>query len=158
MSRLFRSLPLLLALALATACDHSTAPRAVPTVEETTFNPVLGVNLAAMTKTASGLYYRDFAVGTGAAAKTGDKVSVRYAGFLPSGEEFDGTAASAAPFQFTIGSTSVISGWNEGVAGMQVGGQRQLVIPSSLAYGSTGKGTIPANAVLVFVITLVSIP
>lgn len=157
MSRLFRFLPLVLALTLA-ACEHSTAPQPIKTVEETTFSPLLGVNLSAMTKTSTGLYWRDVAVGTGATAATGDKVSVRYAGFLPNGTPFDATAPDASPFQFTIGASSVIAGWNEGIAGMKVGGQRQLVIPSTLAYGSEAHAGIPANSVLVFVVTLVSIP
>lgn len=157
MPRLLRSLPLLLALTLAAACDHSTAPQPVKTVEETTFNPVLGVDLAAMTKLESGLYYRDLVVGTGTEATTGKKISVRYAGFLPTGEQFDATNPTAAAFQFTLGSGTVISGWNQGVAGMKVGGQRQLVIPSGLAYGNQAQGTIPANSVLVFVITVVDV-
>ncbi len=154
---LLRSLPLLLALTLAAACNHSTAPQRLKTIEETTFNPVLGVDLAAMTKMESGLYYRDLVVGTGAEATTGKKISVRYAGFLPTGEQFDATNPTAVAFQFTLGSGSVISGWNQGVAGMKVGGQRQLVIPPALAYGARGRGRVPPNATLVMIVRLVKV-
>ncbi len=158
MSRMLRVLALVGAMAAATACDKTTAPGVTaPTIEGTTFAPQLGVNLAAMTKTADGVYYRDLAVGTGAPIDTGSKVQVRYAGFLVDGSLFDQTKSTDAPFSFTLGTGAVIKGWDQGLVGMKVGGQRQLVIPPALGYGESGTTSIPSNAILVFVITLVGV-
>jgi FKBP-type peptidyl-prolyl cis-trans isomerase len=95
--------------------------------------------------------------GTGAVARTGDKVTVQYVGQLfANGKEFDTSwKKGRTPFQFTIGQGQVIQGWDQGVPGMKVGGRRTLVIPADLAYGSAGSPpTIPANAPLVFVVDL----
>lgn len=107
----------------------------------------------------------DIRVGTGAAARSGDRLSVNYTGWLydPNAAQQRGTmfdsSASRGPFQFTLGTGAVIRGWDQGVAGMQVGGVRRLVLPPDLAYGSTGAGggVIPPNATLVFEIELLSI-
>lgn len=155
MSRMLRVVVLAGAMTLLAACDKATAPRTLPSIEQTTFAPQLGVDLSAMTKTSSGLYYRDLAVGTGAPIDTGSKLQVRYAGFLPNGTLFDQTLSSSPPFSFTLGTGKVIKGWDQGLVGMKVGGQRQLVIPSDLGYGESGSTNIPSNAILVFVITLV---
>ena len=105
--------------------------------------------------TASGLIYDDLVVGTGAAAKSGDTVNVTYTGYLTDGTVFDSNVDSGQPFEFQLGAGYVIPGWDEGLVGMQVGGSRLLVIPSNLAYGSTGSGgVIPANATLTFSVTL----
>ena len=104
----------------------------------------------------------DLVVGTGRQAATGNSVTVNYSGWLynPSAAENKGqlfdTSIGKAPFQFTLGG-NVISGWNQGVVGMAVGGKRRLVIPPSLAYGSTGSGPIPPNATLVFDVEVISI-
>lgn len=142
--------PLLLALLplLVVSCGDSstTATTAVP-IESTTFAPSLEVNLAASTKTASGLYYRDIRQGTGATVVNGMALKVKYSGALANGTVFD-----AGTYSFTIPG-SVIQGWNEGLLGMKVGGSRQLVIPPSLGYGAEGAGgQIPPNAVLVFTV------
>jgi FKBP-type peptidyl-prolyl cis-trans isomerase len=110
------------------------------------------VNLAASTKTASGLYYRDITVGVGALvpATSGASVTTTYAGYLRNGTQFDAGNLPA----FTTGTGAVIDGYDEGVRGMRVGGQRQLIIPPALGYGSRGSGSIPGNSILVFVITL----
>lgn len=99
---------------------------------------------------------KDLIVGTGKEAKAGDTVTVNYVGVLyKGGKEFDASWKRKEPFQFKLGQGQVIKGWDEGVAGMKVGGRRELVIPSELAYGKNGSPpTIPANAPLVFVIDL----
>jgi len=106
----------------------------------------------------------DTVVGTGAVATAGKTVSVNYTGWLYAvnavsyhGTQFDSSASHGTPFSFVLGAGSVISGWDQGVAGMQVGGKRTLIIPSSLAYGANGVGIIPPNAALVFDIELLSV-
>ena len=101
----------------------------------------------------------DIVVGDGAEAKEGDTVSVQYVGALyDTGKEFDASWDRGEPFEFTLGSGQVIKGWDEGVAGMKVGGRRKLIIPPDLGYGAQGSPpTIPANATLVFVIDLESV-
>ncbi len=102
---------------------------------------------------------KDLVVGTGDEAKAGSSVTVQYVGALfDSGEEFDASWNRGQPFQFPLGAGKVIKGWDQGVAGMKVGGRRELVIPPDLAYGSQGAGgVIPPNATLVFVVDLVSV-
>jgi FKBP-type peptidyl-prolyl cis-trans isomerase len=109
-------------------------------------------------KTASGLQYWDIKVGTGTEAKQGSQVTVHYTGWLTSGKKFDSSVDAGQPFPFTIGKGEVIKGWDEGVAGMKVGGKRQLRIPPDLAYGERGyPGVIPANATLIFDVQLLSV-
>lgn len=96
----------------------------------------------------------DITVGTGAAVKDGDKVTVNYIGTLQNGQQFDNSYTKGTPFSFTVGAGEVIKGWDEGIVGMKVGGQRILVVPSDLAYGNAANGPIPANATLVFAIEL----
>ena len=104
------------------------------------------------------LVTKDLIVGTGPTAEAGDKVTVNYVGILfKGGKEFDASWKRKEPFEFGLGAGQVIKGWDQGVVGMKVGGRRELVIPSELAYGKTGSPpTIPANAPLVFVIDLLS--
>jgi peptidylprolyl isomerase len=105
------------------------------------------------------LQIKDLKTGDGAEAKSGDQVSVQYVGVLyDGGKQFDSSWDRGQPFQFQLGSGQVIPGWDQGVAGMKVGGRRELVIPPDLAYGAQGQPpTIPKNATLVFVIDLVSV-
>lgn len=111
-----------------------------------------------MTTTASGLAYTDSKVGTGPAAKKGDRVSVHYTGTLENGEKFDSSHTRGIPFSFSLGRGEVIAGWDEGVAGMQKGGTRTLVIPSNLAYGAQGvPGAIPPHATLHFEVELLGL-
>jgi FKBP-type peptidyl-prolyl cis-trans isomerase len=108
-------------------------------------------------KTPSGLQYWDIKVGTGGEAKSGSKVKVHYTGWLATGKKFD-SSVGGQPFEFTIGQGEVIKGWDEGVAGMKVGGKRQLRIPPDLAYGEDGHSPqVPPNATLVFDVQLVAV-
>ena len=103
----------------------------------------------------------DLVVGTGAQAAAGNRVTVAYTGWLYDGSRTDGKGSqfdSLPGYAFTLGTGQVIKGWDQGVVGMRVGGQRRLVIPPDLAYGSAGSGgVIPANATLVFDIALLSV-
>jgi peptidylprolyl isomerase len=110
-------------------------------------------------KTDSGLEYVDQKEGTGEAAKAGNTVSVHYTGTLKdNGKKFDSSLDRGEPFKFKLGAGMVIKGWDEGVAGMKVGGKRKLIIPSKLAYGERGAGNvIPPNADLVFEVELLKI-
>lgn len=110
-------------------------------------------------KTDSGLQYWDIVVGTGKVAKEGDGVRVHYTGWLPNGKKFDSSVDAGRPFRFVLGNGEVIKGWDEGVAGMKVGGKRQLHIPPDLGYGENGTpdGTIPPNSALIFDVQLLSI-
>jgi FKBP-type peptidyl-prolyl cis-trans isomerase len=101
------------------------------------------------------LLTKDEVIGTGAEAKPGDSVTVQYVGMLTNGTVFDASANHGTQgFTFTLGAGQVIKGWDEGVAGMKVGGKRELVIPASLGYGAQAVGTIPANSTLVFEVEL----
>lgn len=106
------------------------------------------------TVTASGLKYYDIVEGDGATAEAGSAVTVNYTGWLTNNIKFDSSLDSGFPFPFTLGTGAVIPGWDEGLVGMKVGGIRQLVIPSDLAYGDTGSGAIPPGATLVFEVEL----
>ena len=110
-------------------------------------------------KTDSGLQYWDIIVGTGKVAKEGDGVRVHYTGWLTNGKKFDSSVDAGRPFTFVLGNGEVIKGWDEGVAGMKVGGKRQLHIPPDLGYGENGTpdGTIPPNSALIFDIQLLSV-
>jgi FKBP-type peptidyl-prolyl cis-trans isomerase len=99
----------------------------------------------------------DIKIGTGEEVKVGDVVSVHYVGQLQNGQEFDSSKKRGEPFEFTIGAGRVIEGWEEGVIGMKVGGERVLVIPPEKAYGEAGIGPIPGNATLVFSIELLNV-
>jgi hypothetical protein len=107
--------------------------------------------------TASGLRITDLVVGEGAEASAGQTVVVNYRGTLTNGKEFD-SSYGRGPFSFPLGGGRVIAGWDEGVAGMKVGGKRRLVIPPDLAYGSRGAGgVIPPDATLIFEVELLRI-
>jgi FKBP-type peptidyl-prolyl cis-trans isomerase FkpA len=122
--------------------------------EETPTNPTPGV---------TELQIMDLVVGTGAAAVNGATLTADYSGWLydegaadSKGAQFD-SSIGRQPFSFVLGAGSVIQGWDQGLVGMRVGGQRRLVIPPSLAYGSQGQGPIPPNASLVFDVDLLAV-
>ena len=105
-----------------------------------------------------GLQYIDVVVGTGAEARPGQNVSVHYTGWLTSGQKFDSSRDRGQPFTFPLGGGRVIQGWDAGVAGMRVGGQRRLIIPPQMGYGARGAGgVIPPNATLVFDVELLRV-
>jgi FKBP-type peptidyl-prolyl cis-trans isomerase len=109
-------------------------------------------------KTTSGLQYIDEKVGDGGEAKAGDLVSVHYTGRLKDGTKFDSSVDRKQPFKFPLGAGRVIKGWDEGVAGMKVGGKRKLIIPAELGYGAAGAGgVIPPNAELHFDVELLKV-
>jgi FKBP-type peptidyl-prolyl cis-trans isomerase FkpA len=108
--------------------------------------------------TASGLKYEDTKVGTGAEARAGQTAVVHYTGWLTDGQKFDSSKDRGQPFSFPLGRGRVIRGWDVGVAGMQVGGLRQLTIPPEEGYGSRGAGgVIPPDATLIFEVELLAI-
>ncbi|MFZ0560265.1 MAG: FKBP-type peptidyl-prolyl cis-trans isomerase [Terriglobales bacterium] len=110
------------------------------------------------TKTASGLEYWDIKVGTGAVAEAGKNVKVDYTGWLTNGKKFDSSVGTGRTLDFLLGGGRVIKGWDEGIAGMKVGGKRQLRIPPDLAYGEKGYSSlIPPNATLIFDVQLVDV-
>ena len=118
----------------------------------------LNVDPSAMTRTESGLYYQDIVTGEGPAVQAGQTVRVHYTGWLPDGTEFDSSRNRNEHLEVTVGVGNVIPGWDEGLQGMQVGGQRKLVIPPNLAYGDRGAGgVIPPGATLVFDVELLEI-
>lgn len=115
-------------------------------------------DISNLTTTTSGLQYKDVTTGTGAEARAGNAVSVHYTGWLTDGTKFDSSVDRGQPFTFNLGSGGVIAGWDEGVAGMKVGGKRILVIPPDLGYGARGAGgVIPPNATLIFQVELLSV-
>ena len=149
--------------ALATGCGgggpstSAAAPAVVPQpiagdIERTTFSPSLQIDLAKMTKRASGLFVQDLRMGNGSVATRERTMTVRYVGWLPNGKEFDRGEISV-----TLGTNKVIRAWEEGLLGMRVGGLRRLISPPSLAYGSRGAGDIPGDAVLVFEMEVISV-
>jgi len=115
-----------------------------------------------MITTATGLQYEDTVVGEGDEAKKGQSVTVHYTGWLfndgEKGAKFDSSLDRRDPFVFSLGAGMVIRGWDEGVAGMQVGGERTLIIPAELGYGARGAGgVIPPNATLQFDVQLLAV-
>ncbi len=108
--------------------------------------------------TASGLTYVDRVIGTGEVAVPGMTTTVHYTGWLANGQKFDSSVDRGQPFSFPLGAGRVIKGWDEGVQGMKVGGQRKLTIPAALGYGARGAGgVIPPNAILIFDIELLGV-
>lgn len=146
---------LILLLPALGACDLNDF-RSVPIVTGNDFASELNVNIDDMRETRTGLRIQDLQVGTGAEAKAGNSVAVHYTGWLADGREFD-SSAGGEPLTFPLGRGAVIDGWDEGVAGMRVGGKRKLVIPPALGYGAQPNGPIPANSTMVFDVELIDV-
>ena len=115
-----------------------------------------GSEIGATQVTSNGLKITELVLGDGQEATQGTSVSVNYRGTLEDGKEFD-SSYGRGPFEFSLGAGMVIKGWDEGVAGMKVGGKRKLVIPPELGYGSRGIGPIPPNSVLTFEVELLGV-
>lgn len=165
----FRPRPALLlgVSVLALACGRGTdrpadsartagppVPAAVPDPATVTYAPALDITLSKFTRQPSGVYVRDDVVGRGAVATSGREVRVRYTGALTDGTVFDSSHVRGQPLAFTLGRGEVIKGWDEGMAGMHVGGTRTLIVPSALGYGPNSPPGIPPNSVLVFRVQL----
>jgi len=117
-----------------------------------------GGNAGAEITTASGLKYTDIVEGTGPTPHVGQKVLVNYAGTLENGTKFDSSYDRGKPFEFRIGTGSVIKGWDEGLMSMKVGGKRKLIIPPALGYGPRGSPpSIPGNSTLIFDVELLGV-
>jgi FKBP-type peptidyl-prolyl cis-trans isomerase len=107
--------------------------------------------------TEGGVSVEDLKPGHGAEARLGQRLTVHYVGRLENGTEFDSSRTRGTPFTFELGSGRVIAGWEEGIAGMRVGGLRRLIIPPHMAYGERGRGEIPPNAILEFDVELIDV-
>jgi FKBP-type peptidyl-prolyl cis-trans isomerase len=138
---------------LAAACAKKEEP------QQTTPTPLPTTNMPPQsTTTVTELKTEDLKAGTGAAAVAGKRVTVHYTGWLTNGTKFDSSKDHGQPFSFQLGAGEVIKGWDQGVAGMKVGGVRKLTIPASLGYGTRGAGgVIPPNATLVFEVELLGV-
>jgi peptidylprolyl isomerase len=144
------------AAATTSTPTSTTASAKTPTSGPLSKQPTVTIAAGAAPTT---LAVKEIIKGTGAEAKAGQSVTVNYVGALfHGGKVFDASWKRNEPFVFTLGQGAVIKGWDQGVTGMKVGGRRELIIPSNLAYGSKGAGaSIPPNAPLVFVIDLLGV-
>ena len=163
--RLLRSFSAVAALTILAACDLSTGPDIPAPIDPAndTYATSLGVNIASMTKTTSGLYYKDKTVGTGTVvAAVNDSIRANFTLWLTNGTKVDSSKDPGnAPIAFRIGEQGIIAGFSEGFVGMKPGGVRQLVIPTQLAWGQQGssvpgKPSVQPNANVIFEIELLS--
>ena len=160
--RVSRFLPSVAAVVFLAACDLSTEPNVPAAIDPAvdTYATSLGVNIASMTKTSTGLYYKNKVVGTGAAAQKGDSVQIHYTLWLTNGTKVESSKdrTPPTPIRILLGDTSlnrVIAGFEEGTIGMQPGGVRQLVVPPHLGWGTQGNPPVQPNANVVFEIEYV---
>lgn len=145
-----------LALGALLACDSGTGPGFEGNItgqpETVVYTQALGIQLSDFIQTPSGLYMRNVVLGAGSTASTGLTAVVRYSGWLANGRVFDSGQLNVA-----LGEGQVVAGFEEGILGMNVGGERMLILPPQLGYGSVGQGIIPGNAVLIFRIELLAL-
>jgi len=145
----------LCSIVLASACaktEESPVADSVMPAQESASAPATTIVSVAELK------IEDTTVGTGTVAEAGKSVTVHYTGWLTDGTKFDSSKDRGQPFTFALGAGQVIRGWDQGVAGMKVGGVRKLTIPPNLGYGPTGAGgVIPPNATLVFEVELLEV-
>lgn len=143
---------LLAAVGGVTACGDATGPDAdFQVIEEVTFAPSLGIDLAEFERLNTGVYIKDEVVGEGEELVWGDRADeVNYTGWL-----VDGTLFDSGTFGFQMGTNRVIPGFEQGMFGMKAGGVRRIIIPPVLAYGAEGTGSIPPGAILIFEVELV---
>jgi FKBP-type peptidyl-prolyl cis-trans isomerase len=165
---IFRGLMIVVSLVALSACKDPNASSDSGSSSSATTTPSSSVKplcdappTAATGLTDAGvteLKIEDVSIGTGAEATAGKTVVVNYIGRLANGTQFDASCDRKQPFDFPLGAGAVIKGWDQGVAGMKVGGQRRLIIPASLGYGAQGAGgAIPPNAALVFDVELLEV-
>jgi FKBP-type peptidyl-prolyl cis-trans isomerase FkpA len=141
-------------LVLAALVQAAGGARAGPSKEQA----INGEVAFGLFRTSSGLKYLDLRDGRGPVARKGAVLEVHYTGWLTNGKKFDSSRDRNLPFSFKLGAGHVIKGWEEGLAGMKVGGKRKLMIPPQLGYGARGAGNvIPPNAELVFEVELLQI-
>ena len=138
---------------------HNSDPVVAVTHKHSSKGHSMTTSELSFTETPSGLQYADTVEGTGDTATAGHQAEVHYTGTLyPNGKKFDSSLDRGDTFTFALGRGQVIKGWDEGVAGMKVGGKRTLIIPAELGYGSRGAGaSIPPNATLQFEVELISV-
>jgi FKBP-type peptidyl-prolyl cis-trans isomerase FkpA len=150
---------IVVALAVAiVALFFGLLPLSGPATESITNAQNASTTMPTDTATDTQLIMNDEIISTGATATSGDSVTVNYVGTLTDGTVFDASANHATTgFTFTLGVGQVIPGWDQGIVGMREGGKRKLVIPSSLAYGPQGQGSIPPNATLIFEVELLKV-
>ncbi len=147
---------------VTTAAQAATQPAACSSTPAAIPSAIAGVppippNVQTVT-TPDGLRYADLNPGDGDMAKAGQTATVHYTGWLPDGTKFDSSVDRNQPFSFPLGGGQVIKGWDEGVAGMKAGGERLLIVPPNLGYGSRGAGgVIPPCATLLFDVRLLSV-
>jgi len=162
------SLALLIALMMVaglsvTGCSKpaetpAETPAATAPAEQPAEQPAAAPATGPVTKDVTKLVVKDTKVGTGAEAVAGKSVTVNYTGYLTDGTKFDSSLDSGQPFTFNLGAGEVIKGWDEGVAGMKVGGTRTLTIPPAMGYGDQGAGgVIPPGATLYFEVELLAV-
>lgn len=146
-----------LALLLASGCAASSGQGGAESPTPASGEAAPPAPASRTVTTPSGLTYEDLVVGDGRMAEAGMQAVVHYTGTFPDGRKFDSSHDRGQPYPFRLGAGVVIRGWDEGVAGMRVGGKRRLVIPPALAYGPDGRGSIPPNATLHFDVELVDL-
>jgi FKBP-type peptidyl-prolyl cis-trans isomerase len=158
MNRTVRWLVSALLIAMAVGCGPDDATVIPPAQDpaDLTYAAELAVDLASMTKSASGLYWQDLYEGGGSVARPGRTVTVEYTMWLHDGVRVRGSDSGPPP-SFALGSNEILPAWNEGIEGMREGGRRKLVAPTHLAFGAAGSGAIPPNATLVMTLELLDV-